>query len=112
MTILLHIFGTALLLLLISSMMKGIEVKNFRSALFAALVLGVVNALILPIAQTIAFPITLVTLGLFFFVIDGLMLMITGVVVPGFKVKGIWAATKAALALTILNWLVELVWGA
>ena len=112
MSLLLHLVGTALLLLLVSSFIKGIEVKNFKSALFAALVLGLVNALILPIAQTIALPITLLTLGLFFVVIDGAMLMLTGFVVPGFKVKGLWAATKASFALTILNWLVHLLWGA
>ena len=112
MTFLIHIIGTALLLLLVSSLMRGIEVKNFRSAIFAAVVLGLVNALVLPIAQTIALPITLLTLGLFFFVVDGFMLMITGMVVPGFKVKGIWVATKASFLLTILNWFVARFWGA
>lgn len=108
---LIHLFGTAALLVGVSSLLKGITVKNFKSALVAALVLGVVNTLVLPIATILSLPITILTLGLFYLVLNGLMLMIVSAVVPGFKVDGLWAAIKGSIALSVLNWVVEQVWG-
>ncbi len=103
---LIQIVGTAALLVGVSSLLKGIEVKNFKSALIAAFVLGLVNALVLPVATFFALPFLVVTLGLFFFVLNGLMLLLVGAVSPGFKVDGLWSAIKGSAVLSILNWLV------
>ncbi|MFT6400021.1 MAG: putative membrane protein [Bradymonadia bacterium] len=111
-TFLIHLIGTAVLLLGVSSILKGIEVKNFKSALIAAFVLGVVNTLVLPVATLLSLPITILTLGLFYFVLNGAMFLLVGALVPGFKVDGLWAAIKGSVVLSLLNWLVEHFWGA
>lgn len=110
-TFIIHLVGTAILLLGVSSILKGIEVKDFKSALIAAFVLGVVNTLVLPIATFLSLPITILTLGLFYFVLNGLMFLIVSAVVPGFKVDGLWSAVKGSVVLSILNWVVEHFWG-
>jgi len=98
-------------LLVTSAIIGGIEVKGFLAALFAALVLGIVNAIIRPVIIFLTLPLNLLTLGLFTLVINGLMLKITSTVVNGFDVHGFWAATIGAILLalisSILNALVE-----
>jgi len=98
-------------LLLTSALIAGIEVNGFLAALFAALVLGIVNAIIRPIIILLTLPINLITLGLFTVIINGFMLKITSTVVNGFAVHGFWAATIGAIILSlisaVLNALVE-----
>ena len=98
-------------LLVTASLISGIEVRGFLAALFAAFVLGIVNAVIRPIIIFLTLPINIITLGLFTLVINGFMLKITSTVVNGFDVYGFWAATIGALILavfsTILNGLVK-----
>ncbi|MGI6225821.1 MAG: phage holin family protein [Peptococcales bacterium] len=92
-----------LALLVTSSLIAGIEVNGFLAALFAALVLGIVNAIIRPIIIFLTLPLNLVTLGLFTLIINGFMLKITSTVVNGFSVKGFWAATIGALLLALIS---------
>lgn len=83
---------------------------SFVSVLLAAIVLGIINAVIRPIFMVLTLPVNVVTLGLFTFVINGLMLKLTSMGVAGFEVSGFWAATLGALVLsvisTVLNWLI------
>jgi putative membrane protein len=107
---LIHLVLTAVALLVVSSLVRGIETKGFTSALIAAGVLGLANALIKPILVTLTLPITFVTLGLFLLVINAGILMLVGAVVPGFRVRGFTAALVGSLLLSVLNlvigWLV------
>jgi len=77
-----------------------------------ALVFGIVNAILRPIALVLTFPILIVTLGLFTFVINGVMLLLTsslsGALGLGFHVAGFWAAFWGALVVTIVSWLLSL----
>jgi putative membrane protein len=95
----------ALALLLISQVIKGIEVDSILSAFVAAAVLGVINAVLRPILLLITLPITILTLGLFVLVINGLMLYIAGSVVEGFHVSGFWPAVFGALFLSVISWI-------
>jgi len=103
---LLHLVLSAVLLFVVGRMVSGIEVEDGASAIFGALMLGVANAVIRPILLTLTFPITLVTLGLFVFVVNALMLMLAAAFVDGFEVKGFGAAIKGVLALGLLNFLI------
>lgn len=92
-------------LLAVSYLVPGIEVKGFFSALIAALVLGVLNAVVRPILILLTLPLTIVTLGLFLLVVNGLMLLLASALLPGFAVHGFWAAVLGALVLSLIGWL-------
>lgn len=95
----------ALALILVSQIVTGIEVDSFYAALIAALILGLVNAVIRPILLLLTLPINFLTLGLFTFVINALMLLLTSSVVKGFTIDGFGPALIGALVL----WLISLV---
>ena len=95
----------ALALLLISQLIQGIEVNGLFAAFVAAAVLGVINAILRPILLILTFPITILTLGLFVFVINGFMLYLAGQLVKGFYVHSFLAAVFGALFLTLISWL-------
>ena len=82
----------------------GIHYSSVRSLLVAALLLGVVNAIVRPILVFLTFPITIVTLGLFLLVINGLMLKLVTVFVHGFQVHGLVAAILGAIVVGLTGW--------
>ena len=84
--------------------MHSVRVESFTSALFAALMLGLVNALIRPVLVVLTFPVTVVTLGLFILVINGLLFWAVGSFVKGFYVAGFWPAVGAALLYSLISW--------
>lgn len=84
--------------------MQSIRVESFSAALFAALVLGLVNALIRPILVLLTLPVTVLTLGLFIFVINGLLFWFVGNFVKGFHVAGFWSAVAGAILYSIISW--------
>ncbi|EEO28536.1 phage holin family protein [Oxalobacter paraformigenes] len=91
-------------LLALPYLMKSIQISGFWTALIAALVLGLVNALIRPLLVLLTLPVTLVTLGLFIFVINGLMFWLVSKMVDGFYVSSFWAAVGGALLYSIISW--------
>ena len=99
------------LLMLIPYVVPGVSVKNFGTALVAALILAFVNALIKPILILLTLPINILTLGLFILVINGLMFWLVSAVVKGFHISGFWPAFLAALVFSIfsiaLNYLLD-----
>lgn len=109
--ILIRWFLNALALLLASMLVDGIYLKGFFSALLAAAFLGILNALIRPIFIILTLPINIMTLGLFTFVINGVLLMMVSGVVPGFKVTGFWPAFWGALTLSVISWLLNMLIG-
>ena len=96
---------SAILLLVVSHLVPGFEVANLRSALFAALVIGLVNATLGLFLKIITFPLTLVTFGVFLLVINALMLMFVSGLVRGFVVRGFAPAFWGALLLALLGML-------
>jgi putative membrane protein len=95
----------ALALLLISQLIQGIQVESVLAAFVAAAVLGVINAVLRPILLILTFPITIITLGLFVFFINGFMLYLAGQLVKGFYVHGFWASIFGAIFLSLISWL-------
>jgi putative membrane protein len=81
----------------------GVQVKDFYTALLVALVLALVNMFIKPIIQVLTLPLSILTLGLFTFVINALMILLVSRIVPGFTVSGFWWALLFSLVLSIIN---------
>ena len=101
----------ALALLLVANVVPGFGIETFYNALIAALVLGLVNALVRPLLFILTLPVTILTLGLFTFVINALMIWLVSTIVKGFVVTGFVPALLAALLLwaiaLLTNWLVK-----
>jgi len=101
----------ALALLLAAALVPGFAIASFYTALIGALVLGIVNTLVRPILFVLTLPINLLTLGLFSFVLNGLMVWFASTIVKGFSVAGFVPALLAALIIWFINslthWLVE-----
>lgn len=85
-------------------LMQSVRVENFSTALIAALVLGLVNVLIRPILVLLTLPVTLLTLGLFIFVINGLLFWAVANFVGGFQVAGFWSAVGGAILYSLISW--------
>jgi putative membrane protein len=92
----LAIYGTAALL-------PGITIKNFKTALLASIVLGLLNAVLRPILSFFSFPLIFITLGLFTLVINGVVLWISAEILDGFEVRGIWTAILGAVIISIFS---------
>jgi len=90
-----------------SYLIDGIRVSGFFSAFCAAAVLGILNALFRPILFILTLPINIMTLGLFTFIINALLLKMASGVIPGFDVHGFWSAVFAALIISGVNWILS-----
>ena len=101
--ILVHWIVSALFLYVLSFLFRGIVIDSAMAAIIAAIVMGLINSTIKPVLQIISLPITFITLGIFYLVINGLMLMLVSVLVPGFHVSGFGTAFFAAIVLSLLN---------
>lgn len=88
-----------------SYLLDGIRVSSFFSAFFAAAMLGILNAFFRPIVIILTLPINLLSLGLFTFVINALMLKMASVVISGFEVYGFWSAVFGSLVISVVSWL-------
>ena len=97
----------ALAIWLATEIVPGLEAGSVTTVVVAALVLGLVNAIVRPVLLVLTLPLTLVTLGLFLFVLNALCLWLTSAVVPGFDVRGFWPAFWGALIVSALSWIVN-----
>jgi len=91
-------------LLALPFLMSSITVDSIATALIAALVLGLVNTFIRPLLVLLTLPATLLTLGLFIFVINALLFWLVGSFVEGFHVAGFWSAFFGAILYSIISW--------
>jgi putative membrane protein len=98
-------FLNALALFVLPYILPSIHVASYRSALVAALVLGFINTLIRPILVLLTLPVTLLTLGFFIFVINGLLFWFVGSFISGFTVDGFWSGVFGAIVYSIISWL-------
>lgn len=104
---LLHWLLTALSLWLSSHVFRGIKFSDTSSLLIAALVLGLVNALLKPVLILLTLPLTLLTLGFFLLVLNALMILLVAALVRGFTVSGFWTAFFASVFISLLNGVIE-----
>jgi putative membrane protein len=94
-------------LIAVAYLMPSISVSSLTSALVAALVLGLVNTVIRPILVLLTLPVTIVTLGLFIFVINGLLFWFVGSFIEGFVVAGFWPGVFGAIVYSVISWLLS-----
>ncbi len=92
-------------ILVTAYLIDGIRVSGFFSALLAAVILGFLNAFFRPILLILTLPINILSLGLFTFVINALLLTMVSVLLPGFDVFGFWPAVFGSLLISLVSWL-------
>lgn len=94
-------------LLLVAHLYPGVQVASFTSALWAALVLGLLNTLVRPLLVLLTLPVTLITLGLFLFVINALMFWAAASMLSSFNVTGFWAALIGSLLYSLCAMVID-----
>src|SRR5277367_495513 len=102
-----HWILSAFCIVVVARLVPGFVVSGFGTALIAAVAIGLVNSTLGLFLKLITLPLTLMTFGIFWFVINALMLKLAAVFVPGFEVRGWWPAFWGALVLSLLNMLVR-----
>ena len=102
---------TAISLWAASHVFRGIKFTSTGALAIAALLLGFANALVRPVLIFLTFPLTIITLGLFLLVINGLMILLVAKLVSGFKVAGFWTAIFASIFISLLSMLLAAVLG-
>lgn len=88
-------------------LLPGLRLAGPGTALLAGALLGFVNALVRPVLLVLTLPFTLVTLGLFIFVVNAICLWMTAAIVPGFGIDGFWSALFGALVVSVVSWLLN-----
>jgi len=109
MAILTNWILSAIAIVVISNYLPGVSVASFTTALVVALVLGIINAVIKPIIVILTLPINILTLGLFTFVINAMLILIVARLVPGFTIAGFVPALIAAIALWLISTIINFV---
>ena len=94
----------AVALLAVTWLLPSIQVSGFGTALIAALVLGFINTLVRPVLAILTLPITVLTLGIFYLVLNGLLFWLASALLPGFHVAGFWAAVFGAILYGVIAW--------
>lgn len=94
----------ALALMLVAYVIPGVTVNSFLMALLAAIIIGLVNALIRPVLEILSLPVTILTLGLFSLVINALMFWLASAIAPGFSVSGFGPAFWGGLVFSVIGW--------
>ncbi|HET8866088.1 MAG TPA: phage holin family protein [Gracilimonas sp.] len=94
-----------------ASLLKGVEIKNFWSAVFVAAMLALINIFIKPILLILSLPITILTFGLFVWVINAALIMLVDALIEGFKVKNFGWALIFGLVMSIISWVLFSLFG-
>ena len=103
MNIIMRIIVTSIVAFGLSYILSGVQIDTFTTAIVLAIVLAILNAIVKPILVFITFPITVVTLGLFLFVINALIILLADKFIRGFNVDGFWWALLFSLLLSIVT---------
>ena len=109
MGLIIQILLSAVAVYLSATLLPGVNIKSFWTAILVAIVLGLLNALVKPVLQFLSFPITILTLGLFLFVINTIIILICSYLVSSFHVSGFWSALLFSIVLSIITWLLNIV---
>jgi len=94
----------AVALLAVTYLLPSIQVSGFGAALLAALILGFINTLVRPVLAILTLPITLLTLGIFYLVLNGLLFWLASALIPGFNVAGFGSAVFGAILYGVIAW--------
>lgn len=93
----------ALAILFTAWIIPGIEVSSFMTAMFACVIIALINAILKPALEIITLPINFVTIGLFSFVLNALLLMLAGWLTPGLEVESFWSALLGSIVLSLFS---------
>ncbi len=99
----LSVLATALALLVADFILPGLVISGFPTAILAGIVIGMVNAIIRPILFILSLPVTILTLGLFALVVNGLSLWLASLITPGFSVNGFWAFILGPILISMVS---------
>jgi len=102
---------TALSLWVASQLLPGLQFSSGAKLAIAAVLLGLVNAVVRPIAFVLTLPITVLTLGLFLLVLNAAMIGLVALIVPGFTISGFWTAVGGAIIVSLVSWAASTVIG-
>jgi putative membrane protein len=105
--ILIRWLTTTAAILAAAYLLDGIQVSSFLTAVIAAAILGILNAFFRPIVLLLTLPINILSLGLFTFIINAVMLKMASGIIPGFSVYGFWAAVFGSFLISIISWLLN-----
>ncbi|MBV2163053.1 Uncharacterised protein [uncultured Comamonas sp.] len=94
-------------LLLVANVYSGVQVHSLAAALWAAIILGLLNTVVRPVLVVLTLPVTLVTLGLFLLVVNGLVFWLASGLLGGLQVNGFWAAVWGALLYSVLGLVID-----
>jgi putative membrane protein len=108
---LIHTIVVAVAVWVATQVVSGVSASGIVPLAIMALVLGLVNAVIRPILVLLTLPLTVITLGLFYFVINGLAFGLAAALVPGFDVAGLWPAILAGIVVSLVSWVIGLITG-
>jgi putative membrane protein len=111
MSVLVHWLVVAAALWVAAYLVPGVTFSSGGALLLAALVLGLVNALVRPVLLILTLPITILTLGLFYLVVNGLAFGLAAALVPGFSVASLWSAILGALVVSVVSWIIGAITG-
>lgn len=111
MRLLLAWIANAAALLILAYLLPSVQVASFGTAMLVAVVLGLINILVKPVLVLLTLPVTLLTLGLFLLVINGVMFLLADKLVDGFHVGSFWAAVAGALIYSVVSWALQTVLG-
>jgi putative membrane protein len=103
MKLLIHLLVSTIAVFVSAYILPGVAVDSLTAAFVVAVVLGIVNMLLKPILVILTLPITILTLGLFYFVINALLVLLVANLVPGFHVNGFWWALVYSLVLSVIG---------
>lgn len=92
-------------ILLASAILPGLHVQSLTTAVLAAAILGVINAFLRPVLLILTLPLTILTLGVFAFILNALMLLLVAYFVPGFEIDGFFWALLGSLIISIVSWI-------
>jgi len=103
MRTLVKLLVNALIIFALAWVLPGVDVTSYWTALIVAIILGVLNLFVKPLLIILTIPVTIVTLGLFLFVINALIILMTDYLVDGFTVNGFWWALLFSILISIMN---------
>lgn len=101
---LVHLLLNGLALLLVDALLEGIRLQGIGTAILAAFILGLINTLVRPLLVLLTLPLTVLTFGLFIFIINAVTFAVTAWILPGFTVSGSAAAFWGALLMSVFSW--------
>lgn len=111
MRILVNWIVTTVAIIVSAYLLSGVTIRNIGAALIAAIVLGLVNAILKPVLIILTLPLTILTLGLFIFILNALLILLASSIVPGFEVRSFWWALLFSLVFsvvsTVIHWIIS-----